>query len=199
MEGLSAGTQRPGSVTVLGILNIVLGSFWLLGGTCAAAAMPMSLLMGQGEMPQHPFGPPFMAVSAGQSCVDAIVGLFLLLGGIGLLQGKPWGRKFSIAAAISKLGTFAIMQGVSIVMGMSVLRGGPIPAMEQFDVPKELMGAVMVLGPLFGCCVMVFHLAYPVTLIVFMYSKGVRMYFAGMSDRPVPMGGVEPHSEEKEL
>ena len=196
MDELSPLPEKPGSVTVLGVLNVVLGSFWLLGGMCGTAAMPLSMMAGRGGTPEYPFGRQFMTLSAVQSCVGAIVGLFFLLGGIGLLQGKAWGRKMSIGAAITKLGIFAMMQGVSVVMGASMLRGGRVPGMEQFDMPKEFAGLVVVIVLVGMCFGLLLNIAYPATMLVFMFTSRVREYFAASEGEGPPVAGEGSGPEE---
>ena len=199
MKEVSPEQPRPTSVTVLGILNIILGSMWLVGGMCGAASLPLSMLVGRAEMSGYQLSRPLMAWSAIESFVGAIVGLLFLLGGIGLLRSRPWGRTISIGAAIAKLVVSALTQGVSILLGASMLRGGHILGMEHLDMPKEVMGfvaAMMFVGACFG---LVFNMAYPVTLLVFMFTRRVRTYFAGLGEEGIPSGGTGAPPEEKGL
>ena len=199
MKEVSPEQPRPTSVTVLGILNIILGSMWLVGGMCGAASLPLSMLVGQAGMSEYQLSRPLMAWSAIESFVGAIVGLLFLLGGIGLLRSRPWGRTISIGAAIAKLVVSALTQGVSILLGASMLRGGHILGMEHLDMPKEVMGfvaAMMFVGACFG---LVFNMAYPVTLLVFMFTRRVRTYFAGLGEEGIPSGGTGAPPEEKGL
>ena len=199
MKEVSPEQPRPTSVTVLGILNIILGSMWLVGGMCGAASLPLSMLVGQAGMSEYQLSQPLMAWSVIESFVGAIVGLLFLLGGIGLLRSRPWGRTISIGAAIAKLVVSALTQGVSILLGASMLRGGHIPGMEHLDMPKEVMGfvaAMMFVGACFG---LVFNMAYPVTLLVFMFTRRVRTYFAGLGEEGIPSGGTGAPPEEKGL
>ena len=199
MKEVSPEQPRPTSVTVLGILNIILGSMWLVGGMCGAASLPLSMLVGQAGMSEYQLSRPLMAWSAIESFVGAIVGLLFLLGGIGLLRSRPWGRTISIGAAIAKLVVSALTQGVSILLGASMLRGGHILGMEHLDMPKEVMGfvaAMMFVGACFG---LVFNMAYPVTLLVFMFTRRVRTYFAGLGEEGIASGGTGAPPEEKGL
>ena len=199
MKEVSPEQPRPTSVTVLGILNIILGSMWLVGGMCGAASLPLSMLVGQAGMSEYQLSRPLMAWSAIESFVGAIVGLLFLLGGIGLLRSRPWGRTISIGAAIAKLVVSALTQGVSILLGASMLRGGHIPGMEHLDMTKEVMGlvaAMMFVGACFG---LVFNMAYPVTLLVFMFTRRVRTYFAGLGEEGIASGGTGAPPEEKGL
>jgi hypothetical protein len=199
MKEVSPEQPRPTSVTVLGIVNIILGSMWLFGGVCGAASLPLSMLVGQAGMSEYQLSQPLMAWSAIQSFVGAIVGLLFLLGGIGLLRSRPWGRTISIGAAIAKLVVSALTQGVSILLGASMLRGGHIPGMEHLDMTKEFMGLVAAMMLVGACLGLVFNMGYPVTLVVFMFTRRVRTYFAGLGEEGIPSGGTGAPPEEKGL
>ena len=83
--------------------------------------------------------------------------------------------------------------------GASVLRGGDIPGMEHLDMTKEFMAlvaAMMLVGACFG---LVFNIAYPVTLLVFMFTRRVRTYFAGLGQEGIPSGGTGAPPEERGL
>jgi len=106
--------RRPTAVTVFGVLNIVFGSFWSLCcfsmGGCVFFVGSMLAQPPQGDpelqenietlrtMAEVPgFVPWMMAFIFG----TAVLALFLLIAGIGLLKVQPWGRTISIMIALT--------------------------------------------------------------------------------------------------
>lgn len=89
------GRRAPTGVTVLSILSIVLGSFWLLVGA-------YGLLLGVGAifMSQTAAGTAagvdgmvgYLAWEAGTAVVRGLIGVFLLVVSIACLRMAPWGR-----------------------------------------------------------------------------------------------------------
>lgn len=164
---------RPTSLLVLGILNIVFGVLGLCG-TAASSAMFFV------EMPQDPGMPnPALELIRSDSTyrlimqtmivLGCLASLALLVGGIGLLLVKAWGRTLSIGYA-----WYAI---VAVVAGLLVnwlyllqpmLAQGEAGGLGQ---AAAIGGAVG--GMISGC----FSVIYPVMLLIFMYRPAVRAAF----------------------
>jgi hypothetical protein len=164
---------RPTSLLVLGILNIVFGVLGLCG-TAASSAMFFV------EMPQDPGMPnPALELIRSDSTyrlimqtmivLGCLASLALLVGGIGLLLVKAWGRTLSIGYA-----WYAI---VAVVAGLLVnwlyllqpmLSQGEAGGLGQ---AAAIGGAVG--GMISGC----FSVIYPVMLLIFMYRPAVRAAF----------------------
>lgn len=98
--------ERPTSVTVFGILNIL---FALLGflGTCISGPM---LMMASNQDPaglaQNPAlkvmveNPFLMMWTKASVVIGAVLAVVLLVAGVGLLMFKSWGRMLSVGYAM---------------------------------------------------------------------------------------------------
>ena len=106
--------RRPASVTTIAVLNIVFGSLGLLCSLIGAAITAV-------QMSGANFGPPnanagniqaalmaelnkelpgYTAITIGLSVATAVICLLMLVGGIGQLGLKPWGRSVGNATAV---------------------------------------------------------------------------------------------------
>ena len=82
-------------VKILGILHIVFGSLCVLGGLIVLAVMGgIAGIVGASDQTQDAaVAVPVLAAIGGFVCILCLVlGLPSLIGGIGLLQYKPWAR-----------------------------------------------------------------------------------------------------------
>lgn len=169
VEGLLAGTpqplqagpatvpqsvhpQRPTSVTVFGILNIVFGTMGLMCmpvGLIAMFAMPQ--VAHQAAMPRA-----WLLLSSAIGLASTIL---LIIVGIGLLYLKAWARKGSVF-----YGWFAIIWGI-IGTGLNIwFMTSRIQGSAEMVLPSMIGGAC---GGLIG-------LIYPVLLIIFMQRPNVK-------------------------
>ena len=104
--------QRPTSVTVFGILNIVFAAFGVLG---LIASIALFFMPGNSNNPvikimnENPAYATWLKVCIPLGLLSCTA---LLAAGIGLLRLKPWARKLSIGYAI-----YAIVFGI---LGMVV-------------------------------------------------------------------------------
>ncbi|MEN8126333.1 MAG: GYF domain-containing protein [Planctomycetota bacterium] len=149
--------QRPTSVTVLGILNIVFGG---LGILCSPFGI-IGLLVPQ---PNSSFQPTevmklFSVVGYAVGFVFAII---LLISGIGLLLRKNWARLTAIA-----YGWAAIGWGVLALIINGILFSSCLSEVSQEAMP------VVVGGIIGGMCGGLIGLIYPVILIIFMKKPHV--------------------------
>jgi hypothetical protein len=111
--------KRPTVLTVMGILNIVFGSLFLFCNLCNGIGY-VFLFAGPGlgafQGKDNPFGelkelmdfwqnqvPGFAAVKVTEVVVGLVANTALLLGGIGLLKVKNWGRVLSILYSILEI------------------------------------------------------------------------------------------------
>jgi hypothetical protein len=166
--------QRPTSVTVFGILNIVFAVFGFLGVIANVFLMFVK---------PNAFGPnPAVKMIEDNANWAAWMKLSIPLGmlscglllaaGIGLLMLKEWGRKLSLVYGIYAIVMALVNMAVSYVF---LIR----PLMEQAARQKgpEAAGAIggAIGGGIGGCIALV----YPVLLLIFMTRSNVKAAFLG--------------------
>lgn len=108
-SGYATAPSRPGGVTFAGIFLIVMGVIGLL----AAALLFMgTAILGGAAGDLGEFGGVFAGFAAFAAILSLVWGLANLLGGIGSLQGKSWGRATGIVIAV-----IAVIFGVIGLLG----------------------------------------------------------------------------------
>ena len=172
--------QRPTSVTVFGILNIVfaaLGVFGVIGSAVLLFAVGSSenpVVRIAGENPAYAawlkLGIPLGLLS----CVA------LLAAGIGLLRLKSWGRQLSIAYAF-----YAVVMGVaSTVLNFFLLVRPLLEEAGQQQGPEAAGAIGGAVGSTVGGC---FGLVYPVLLLIFMFRPAVATAFRPVTPPSPPV------------
>jgi hypothetical protein len=143
--------EKPISVTVFGVLNIVFGCLGLL-------FIPIALF-GLAAASKR------MGVSASFKMWSVVVGIgfsiWLLILGIGLLKMSKWARCGSVIYAWVRIIWILIVVGSSFatLSGWMAVRGGAIPGF---------------LGVVYGG---ILGLIYPVLLLIFMQTNKVKQAF----------------------
>ncbi len=210
-----ANVPRPGAVTAMGILNLLIGVVGLLCCTCGAG---LGGCMGYGvsQMPVPKAGEPdlkalFVAVDrdfpalkfallAGVTTLLLLAVLFLV-SGIGLLKMRQWGRKTAILTAVLFILYLLLSMGYSVAQGnraaLKVLK-------EMQEIQKDLAAKnnqpPPPAAPLPGDATamniwnavdsLVFCI-YPILLIWIMMLKSVRRAFAGEAPPTVPSEEID--------
>jgi hypothetical protein len=170
----SMSQQRPTSVTVFGVINIIFGGF-------AIICLPIGLLMSAGLVKfQH--NPVMDMLSSSRvwqiwNIVSGILGILSgivqLIAGIGLLKLKSWARITSVGYAI-----FAIIVAVANMFLTAILFLPMIQKMNSGSGPEHaatvagMIGGII--GGLGGSC---FQLIYPILLLIFMTRPKVKAAF----------------------
>lgn len=153
--------QRPVSVNVFGILNIVFALFGVFGaiGTISLfSATDVSSNPVVRIMLENPTYAAWLKLTIPLGLLASVV---LLATGIGLLLLKSWARKLSIAYAVYAI-VFAIIG--TVVNFMFLVR--PLLAEAQRSQGPEAAGAIGgAIGGIIGGCL---GLVYPILLIIFM-------------------------------
>lgn len=159
--------NRPMSVSVFGMLNIVFGAFGLLGVLMSA---PMFFSKAADSknyviqvMHSSSIFSAWMVISA---VVGAVASAALLGAGIGMLQLKPWSRKISVGYAIYSL----VMTPIGVVMEFLFVL--PVLIAQAHQQPGPVASAAVngAIGNMFGSLL---GLIYPVLLLIFMLRRNV--------------------------
>lgn len=139
--------KRPTGVTVVAILNIVLGAFGLLGGLCGlggpaiqaamkpqagAGAKPDPSTLFQEEMERQ--DPNSKAVDLARAGISLLLGAGLLASGIGLLKLRPWGRTLAMTVAVIEILVVLASSGYDIAVT------GPATQRAMENVKQQMAG-----------------------------------------------------------
>lgn len=164
--------ERPTSVTVFGVLNIVfavLGLFGLLASAMLFSAAAATANNPVVQLIQN--NPAYAAWMKICILLGLIVIPALLAAGIGLLMLKPWARIISIIYAI-----YTIVSGLigSVINYLFLIQ--PLMQQAQDKQGSEAAGAAIggAVGGIIGGCV---GLIYPVLLLIFMFRPHVMAAF----------------------
>jgi hypothetical protein len=204
-------STRPGSVTFVAIVLIILGSLSLLGGVLqipqlvvALSVEPAARAPGQppDEAAIHRFlakeVPGYYAVTLVTAALSCAFGLAQLLVGIALMKLKPGARAWAIWIILAKL-LFAFAgnayQGFVVAPATKgFLAENIFPPGQQapFDI-GAFMGAFL-LVVLVGS--MVFQIAIALTLILVLMSATAKKAFSGVVE-PQPDDGEEKEERRR--
>ena len=159
--------QRPTSVTVFGILNIVfavLGIISLLAMAALFAAVGTNSNNPVIQLIQN--NPAYAAWMKFSLVLGVPVAVVLLAAGIGLLKLKPWARIVSIAYGIYAI----VMVLASLVVNYIFLLQPMLQQAHQLQGPQAAAAIGGAVGGTFGSC---FGLIYPILLLIFMMRPNV--------------------------
>lgn len=150
--------QKPTSITVFGVLNIVFGS---LGVLCSPIGI-VGILMPQTQPGVPSYSMPMKAFLLFSSGLGLLTAGVLLAAGIGLLYQKRWARQTSYY-----YGWFAIIWGgfaslVTVIGMMSSMPEASGPA-----------AAGIIGGVVGGVCGGLMGLIYPIFLVVYMRKPNI--------------------------
>lgn len=168
--------RPPGSIKVLGILNLVFAGLGVIGLLFTYAMYFGGFKLG-GRNPVVEIAhasPPYMMflkVTLGLGVVALIV---FAASGIGLIGMKPWARKLAIGYALYAIVGAIVGLVVTYVYVLAPMSGRPGSGAGMF-------GGVW--GGILGC-------AYPIILLVFMTRKNVVDAFARLTVATLPEARV---------
>ncbi len=160
--------QRPTAVTVIGILNIVLGSFALLCLPFAIVGFFAPRMSGQNVvldiMDQVQF---FKFWNIGMTGMGIFVGIALIIAGILLLMMKEIGRLITIG-----YGFYGIsMSLVNLAVSLMFLAAPLLARMNQGGSAEAVAGSV---GGMIGMgCGFFLGLIYPIVVLILMTRPAV--------------------------
>lgn len=159
--------QRPTSVTVFGILNIVFAVFGLCG-----VAFSVRLFMPSADMANNPVvqifqsSPVYEAWMKLSLALGVVVVVALVASGIGLLNLKPWARTISVVYGIYAI----VMTIASEVINYFFLVQPLLQRAHSEQGPQAAGDIGGAIGSMFGGC---FGIIYPVLLLIFMTRPNV--------------------------
>lgn len=162
--------QRPTSVTIFGVLNMVFAGFGFIG---TFASIALFMMPGNASNPVVKImqdSPAYAAWVKFSIPLGLLACGVLLAAGIGLMLLKSWARKLSIGYAI-----YALVFGLigMVVSFLFLIRPMIQQAQEQHG--AEAAGAIGgAIGGSIGSC---FGLIYPILLLIFMFRPNVRAAF----------------------
>ena len=194
--GMRPPPARSTSVTVIGIIAIILGS---LGVLCGGFGLATNLFMAAngGRNPFAPDGGPasgapavdgrvavYNVVSAAVSLVLSIV---LLAGGIGAMKLSRWARKTLMAYAVITI----VVTVVNTVLAIAWVGPAQMAAVKQSQPGNPVLsmsGPILIGAAIFG---LVFGCALPVCILIFWSRPNVKAAFEnqGMTPPPYPPQG----------
>ena len=160
--------QRPTSVTVFGVLNIVFGALGFVAITFSAITL-MAVSAGSTNNPvlevmrNSPGYALWMKMTIPLGVLASGVSI---AAGIGLLKLKSWGRSLSIG-----YGIYSIVAGVLGVMLSFVFVMQPL--IQQASQKSGPEAAALIGGAIGGTIGGCFGMIYPVLLLIFMFHPKV--------------------------
>jgi hypothetical protein len=205
--------ERPTSVLVLAILQIVFGSLCFLLTTCGGAFQLASANKmfkpppGQGALKEDPEEkleklmeqkvPVYKSIQVAQLGLGLVLSVALVVSGIGLLKLRPWARTLALAyAVISILETICSIV-YELLFAMPVLRefvagerarpGLKAEEKMVFDM-MEIVGNFAVFAPLI-------ILIFPIVVLIILLRPNVRAAFSDLPRDPVP-GEADDYADE---
>jgi hypothetical protein len=174
--------ERPKSVTVFGILNIVFAGLGLCG-----TAYSVILFMPSAAAANNPVvqiiqsSPAYAAWLKISVALGLVTVAALLAAGIGLLNLKPWGRTLSIIYGIFAI----IMTLVNEVINYFLLVQPMLQKAQSEQGPEAAAAIGGAIGGLFGGCI---GMIYPILLLIYMTRPHV---IAAFNQSP-SQGGPPP-------
>ncbi len=163
--------RRPISVTIFGVLNIILAVLGVLRILPTRLSLFVNMETSVNPvvkiMREHPVYLFWMKAMTPLGLLSCAV---LLIAGIGLLGLKEWGRKTSLGYAIYAI-VFGILSGVINF----VFLFGPLFASARHQQGPEAIGAM--LGVMSGILGEIFGMIYRILLLTFMTRPKVKRAF----------------------
>jgi len=161
--------QRPTSVTVFGILNIVFGALGLLCTPISLAAMFLLPTQGNPVLEAMRENRLYLAWTIVSGSLSFVVSGILLAAGVGLLNLKPWARVTSIICAIYGIAACVLGQAMNLSVMIPYAR-----KLSESGGPQAAAGIGGMIGGVFGSC---FGLIYPILLLIFLTRPTVKAAF----------------------
>jgi hypothetical protein len=118
------GSAKPGSVTALAIIGIVLASFWILSGLGGVLGVVMSGFMGRAFAGGMAGFKTYMILNGIMGMISGLIGVGLLVVAIACLRMSSWARRGMIYYAWADLGWIVL----KVILALTLL----LPAQRQW-------------------------------------------------------------------
>lgn len=173
-DGANIFGRRPGpptSITVFGILNCVFGGLGLLGVPIGFVFLYWGAEMAQVGPPNPAIeamkNPAYRAFSIVSILLGGIASIVEIIGGVGLLRTRMWGRTLSLAYAIYGIAMTLISFGFQYAFVFS-------PLMLQGRKANDPQAVGAAVGGIFGgACGILIAAIYPILLLIFLNRSNV--------------------------
>jgi len=196
--------ERPKSITVFGILNVIFGALGVLGALCNVLAQGVASSFRNDPNFRNPMmeqlekSPALKSWTLISLCLGAVASAVMLAGGIGLLRSLRWGRLLSVGVSIYGL----ISQIVGIMVGALYVW---TPLLSQLDTAEGPMvfgiWAGVIVGMLGACLgfvyygLMLYYMTRPVVKAAFEPDFDVKRFVTPPGGPPYqPFAGAVPES-----
>lgn len=161
--------EKPASVMVFGILNLIFGALGIcgIGGSLISFAMPTDPNLPNPALELMRNNPAYMGFTYFTLALGFVFVVVVIAGGVGLLQGRKYGRSLSIA-----YGWYAVASAIIGTIANYFFLFRPLMAQAQNAGGPAAQGAMIgVFAGVVGGCI---GLIYPVLLLIFMNRQNVR-------------------------
>jgi hypothetical protein len=164
------GNRKPTSITVFGIMNVVFAAMGLCGLAWLLIATQLPIEQGDNPLEEFTTDTTFTRFTIAQQVMGFVVTVLLLVAGIGLINGKPYGRKASIIYAIVVI----LLSLVTLGFNIAYIMLPALAAANEVSDGQEKMtliiaGSAVGIQPICGWI-------YPILLLIFMNRAPVVNY-----------------------
>ena len=170
---------RPTSVTVLGIIGIIVAILWLLCSGFTTVMMIGSLSAGKNLMnfsnAQIPYSKSQTELGAVSSAIGVVLAAALLIGSIGALYQRPWSRRLIMGWSWVMLAFATALVVIQLVWTNPQTE----QMLQQNNDPNIAKMRGFMHGYLIGigCCTWVIYAALPICFLIFWRGEAIRDAF----------------------
>ena len=209
---MSYTPKRPGLVTFVAVVLIILGSLSLLGGVCGGAATVFMALQPEPAAPPAPGDimapmaqqqhfmakevPAYTATQFGILFLELLFGAGQLIAGIGLLRLSPAARMLALFLTVTKL-LYALAhhayQLIFILPAASKLQQQMMADMQKMAGPNapppppiDIGGLTQAMGMIGVGCTFAVQLTIAIMILIVLNMQTTKDAFAGISPGGLP-------------
>jgi hypothetical protein len=166
--------QRPVAVLVIALLSLAEGALWTCCNVMDVGSFPFIVLTGQTGWAQLT---SFQWLMCARYLADLGVSVLLVVAGIGLLRGRPWGRTVALVSAVLILLSF--LWGVPLSLWEWSANVEPTKqSLAQSGLPATFGNATLAFAYAVQLGLLVLWAALGVTTIFVLRRPHVRDYFS---------------------